>query len=68
MKQLLSLRASGRLSTAGAQIAPLLLSTLNGQRPGNFPTPSLSLRKGKSLAEIDAVGTTKQEPSLGMMI
>lgn len=57
MKWLLSLHASGRLSTAGERIALLLLSTVNGQRLGNLTTPGwdLSLRTGKFLIEIDAL-------------
>jgi len=68
MKWPFSLRARGRLSAAGERIELLLLSTVNGQRPDNFPRTGLSLRTGKFTAEIKALGATRLKPSFGMMI
>jgi len=70
MKWLLSLRASGRLLAAGDRITPLLLSTVNGQRPGNRPMPGLgrSLRTGKFRTEIVVPDSRRLELSFGMVV
>ena len=41
---------------------------MNGQRPGNVPAPGLSLRTAKFLADIDALGAARPEPSFGMIM